>query len=296
VTGRPGALSYLLGGAFHRLAWMEWGDPAAPPVVCVHGLTRNGRDFDVLAAALSAEFWVICPDLPGRGQSSWLPDAAFYHPGSYVQALSHLLAPLGPGVGWVGTSLGGICGMMIAAASGNPIGRMVLNDIGPFIPAAALRRIRDYMSMEHSFTTLRELERHLRFVHAPFGVLTDAQWAHLAARSARPLPDGRLALHYDPAIAGPALASAPEDVDMGALWAAIRAPVLAVRGETSDLLLPDTFSAMLADGAEGLTVPGAGHAPALMDGGTIAAIREFLLTATRPLAARLPAYGSRDSG
>ena len=129
-------LHYLSGSGFFRLAWTEWGDPAAPAVVCVHGLTRQGRDFDVLAEALAMAFRVVCVDLPGRGRSDWLPEPAMYVLPTYVAALSHLLAVVGRPVGWVGTSLGGLCGMAIAAAAGQGIGRLVVNDVGPFIPAA----------------------------------------------------------------------------------------------------------------------------------------------------------------
>jgi pimeloyl-ACP methyl ester carboxylesterase len=273
---RPGEVRYLLNGAFYRMAYVECGNPAAPAVVCVHGLTRTGRDFDVLAEALSDRFRVICPDLPGRGASDWLPDGALYNPVSYVQALSHLLAAIQTPVMWVGTSLGGICGMAIAAAPGQPIVRMVLNDIGPHIPAAALARIRDYISDAPEFADLAELEMHLRRVHAPFGRLTDAQWAHLARTSARTLANGRLALHYDPAIAAPIRATLPVDADMWAWWEKIAIPVLALRGVDSDLLLPDTLERMRKSGAAVLEVPDCGHAPALMDEPTIAAIRRFL--------------------
>ena len=157
------------------MAFSAWGDRAAPPVLCVHGLTRNGRDFDTLAKALAADFWVICPDLPGRGASDWLPDPMLYQAQHYVAALGHLLAWIGRDVAWVGTSLGGICGMLIAAADGSPISRLVLNDVGPFIPADSLRRIRDYMvasgdsPIMSSFPDMDSVERHLRLVHAPFG-------------------------------------------------------------------------------------------------------------------------------
>jgi pimeloyl-ACP methyl ester carboxylesterase len=276
---RHGEIRYLLAGAFRRLAFTEWGDPAAPPVLCVHGLTRTGRDFDALAQALSGTHRVVCPDLPGRGGSDWLPDGALYAPPSYVVALAHLLAVLGGPVAWVGTSLGGICGMLTAAAEGQPITRMVLNDIGPLIPAAALARIRDYMATGDmpTFSDLRGLERHLRVIHRPFGPLDDAQWAHLAATSARTLPDGRVTLHYDPRIADPIRAGGePADADMWAFWDRVTIPVLAIRGEDSDLLLPDTFARMAASGAATLEVADAGHAPALMDAPTIEAIRAFL--------------------
>lgn len=274
---RPGSVRYLLNGAFYQMAYVEWGNPAAPAVLCVHGLTRTGRDFDVLAEALSDRFRVICPDLPGRGLSDWLPDGALYNPLSYVQALSHLLAMIGGPVMWIGTSLGGICGMAVAAAPGQPVTRLVLNDIGPHIPAAALARIRDYVGQTETFPDMAALEAHLRRVHAPFGRLSDAQWAHLARFSARELADGRLALHYDPAIAAPIRATVPADVDMWPWWEKIGIPVLALRGVDSDLLLPETLARMQKSGARTATVPDCGHAPALMDAPTIAAIRTFLL-------------------
>lgn len=278
---RHGSVPYLLSGAFHRMAFTEWGDPAAPPVVCVHGLTRTGRDFDALAQALAPAHRVICPDLPGRGASDWLPDGALYIPPSYVAALAHLLAAIDAPVAWVGTSLGGICGMLLAAAPGQPITRMVLNDIGPWIPKAALARIRDYMATGDMpvFDTPAQLERHLRVVHRPFGPLSDAQWSHLATTASRTLPDGRVTLHYDPKIADPIRAGAPADADLWAVWARITVPVLAIRGAESDLLLPDAFARMAASGARTLEVADTGHAPALMDAPTIEAIRAFLAEA-----------------
>ncbi|MGE0226226.1 MAG: alpha/beta fold hydrolase [Acetobacteraceae bacterium] len=277
---RTGSARYLLAGAFYRMAYVAWGDPAAPVVVCVHGLTRSGRDFDDLARVLSDRFHVICPDLPGRGASDWLPDPALYQAQHYVTALGHLLAVIGRDVAWVGTSLGGICGMLLAASGGTPVTRLVLNDIGPFIPAAALRRIQQYLVDSRPpdrFADLGALEGYLRRVHAPFGPLTDAQWAALARASARALPDGGVALHYDPAIAAVMRGHDPADVDLGAFWDRIRMPVMAIRGAQSDLLLPDTFARMCASGAEGLEIPDTGHAPALMDPAQTGAIRRFLL-------------------
>jgi len=278
---RTGSVSYLLGTAFHNMAYVEFGNPAAPAVVCVHGLTRNSRDFDSLAEALSDRFHVICPDLPGRGKSDWLPEAGLYQPPSYVTALSHLLAALNKPVAWVGTSLGGICGLVMAAAANSPITRMVLNDLGPHIPAAALARIRDYVTnAPERFPSIGAIEAHLRLIHAPFGKLTDAQWAHLARFSARPVLDARsggaYALHYDPKIIEPIKTSVPLDVDMWPLWALMKIPILSIRGEHSDLLTEETFNRMQHDGAETLVVPDAGHAPALMDQMTIDAIRGFL--------------------
>lgn len=274
---RQGFIPYLLGTDFHRLAFVEFGNPAAPAVICVHGLTRNGRDFDVLAESLADRYHVICPDLPGRGRSEWLRDAAQYQPPSYVVALAHLLAWLNKPVAWVGTSLGGICGMMAAAALHTPVTRLVLNDIGPHIPAAALARIRDYMGRTPaSFPDMAALEAYLREVHAPFGPLSDQQWANLARQSARPVEGGGVALHYDPAIFEPIRVSVPIDADLGPIWQAIRVPVLALRGAASDLLTEATLARMEEDGATTHTVPDCGHAPALMDAPTIAVIRQFL--------------------
>ncbi|MCF3948789.1 alpha/beta fold hydrolase [Acidiphilium iwatense] len=274
---RQGFVPYLLGTDFHRLAFVEFGNPAAEAVVCVHGLTRTGRDFDPLAEALADRFHVICPDLPGRGKSDWLGDAALYQPPSYVIALAHLLAFLNKPVAWVGTSLGGICGMMIAAAKHTPVTRLVLNDVGAQIPAAALARIRDYMTKTpERFAAMAELEAHLRMVHAPFGKLSDAQWAHLARYSARRTEGGGFALHYDPKIAEPLRAAIPLDADLSPIWRQVSVPVLAIRGAESDLLTEPVFERMASDGAATLTVSECGHAPALMDQPTIDAIRAFL--------------------
>lgn len=278
---RAGSVPYLLGTAFYRLAYVEFGNPAAPAVVCVHGLTRNGRDFDPLAMKLAEHFHVICPDLPGRGRSDWLPSGALYQPPTYVAALAHLLAAINKPVAWVGTSLGGICGMMTAAAGNSPITALVLNDIGPHIPKAALARIRDYMSdAPQNFPTMAALEAHLRVIHAPFGDLSDAQWHYLARISARSVLDAvggsAYALHYDPKIIEPIRDNAPADVDLWPVFEMIKAPMLAIRGASSDLLTTDTFELMQAGGAKGLTVGDAGHAPALMDELTIGEIVNFL--------------------
>jgi pimeloyl-ACP methyl ester carboxylesterase len=279
---RPNTVTYLLGTKFHKMAYVEFGNPAAPAVLCVHGLTRTGRDFDPLAEALSDRFHVICPDLPGRGQSDWLGEAMAYQPPTYVVALAHLLAALNKPVAWIGTSLGGICGMMVAAAQNAPVTKLVLNDVGPSIPAAALKRLRDYMvAAPERFASMQALEVYLREIHAPFGKLDDAGWALLARHSARRVPDatqeGAVTMHYDPKIIEPMRATVPLDVDLWAVWAAIKVPVLAIRGAESDLFLPETLERMKKEGAKTYIVPEAGHAPALMDSDSIAEIRAFLL-------------------
>ena len=273
---RSGRVRYLLTDGFHDMAFTERGSPGSPVVVCVHGLTRQGRDFDRLAAHLAPDFRVICPDLPGRGRSDWLSDPSLYSPQSYVTALSHLLAMVGEPVRWVGTSLGGICGMVLAAQLGTPITRMVLNDIGPFIPTSAIARIRDYLQPPPEFDDLKALEAHLRVIHAPFGVPDDAGWAEMARHSSRALANGMVTLHYDPAIGDPMRTAEPADVDLMPFWRKIEVPVLTIRGEQSDLLLPETLAEMERSGSASLTLPDVGHAPALMDEKTIAAIGSFL--------------------
>lgn len=275
---RDGAVRWLSPAGFFTMRWWEWGPEDGAPVICVHGLTRSGRDFDALAEVLAAEGRrVICPDLPGRGASDWLPDPKLYQPTTYIAALTHLLARLDRPVDWVGTSLGGICGMALAATRGNPIRRLVLNDVGIFVPQDAMARIRDYMAEPNEvFPDVAALERYLRRVHAPFGALTDGQWRYLAETSARKV-DGGLMLHYDPAIADLILAQEAQAVDMRGLWALVAVPVLVVRGAESDVLPAAIAQEMIAkphvDFAE---IPGAGHAPALMDATQIGLIADFL--------------------
>ncbi|MCA3322691.1 MAG: alpha/beta fold hydrolase [Roseomonas sp.] len=281
AEARAGALRWLSPAGFFTLRWLEWGPVTGAPVVCVHGLTRSGRDFDSLARALAASGRrVFCPDLPGRGASDWLPDPALYQPPIYSQALAHLLARIDGPVDWVGTSLGGICGMGIAATPGNAIRRMVLNDVGAIIPAAALQRIRDYINQPaQAFPDIAALESHLRKVHAPFGPLTDTEWRHLAETSARKAATGALQLHYDPKITHAFSVGDVADIDLSLFWAAIAIPVLILRGVTSDIL-PAEIAAEMArkPKARLLEIADAGHAPALMAQDQIAAIQDFLNT------------------
>lgn len=265
---------------FHRIAYAEWGrGDAHRSIVCVHGLTRNGRDFDTLAEALSGDARVVCPDVVGRGRSDWLPDAALYGYPQYCADMTALIARLDvDAVDWVGTSMGGLIGMMLAAQPSSPIRRLVINDVGPFIPKAALERIAGYAGGDPDFPDLRALEVYLRLVLAPFGALTDEQWAHLARHGGRRKPNGALGLAYDPGIAAPFRSGPIGDVDLWPVWDRIRCPVLVLRGAGSDLLLPETAREMAARGprARVIEVPGCGHAPSLMTEPQIAVVREFL--------------------
>ena len=252
---------------------------AARTIICVHGLTRNSRDFDVLAQALAGDARVICPDIVGRGRSDWLDDPEHYSLPTYVSHMSQLIAHLGVSrVDWIGTSMGGLIGMVVAAQEGSPVDRLVLNDVGPLVPKAALARIGVYLGLALIFPTLAELEAHLRQIHAPFGPLTDAQWAHLARHSARARPDGQVVLNYDPEIAVPFRTAMPEDVDLWSFWDQIRCPVQVLRGAMSDLLLKETAIEMTRRGPETTLVEfdGVGHAPALLDDIQIRVVRDWL--------------------
>lgn len=274
---RLGALRVALPFGPVDLRWAEWGPAEGAPVVCVHGLTRTGRDFDILARALAEDGRrVICPDIPGRGLSSWLPDGHLYAVPTYLAVLGPLLGGLGR-FDWVGTSMGGLIGMALASLPGHGLGRLVLNDVGAEIPAAALAGIGAYLGASPDFADVAALEAHLRVIHAGFGALSPAEWRHLAETSARMTPAGRVALHYDPAIAVPMQGAAPADVVLWPLWEQVSAPVLLLRGEQSPLLSAVTAARMASKpGATLVTIPGCGHAPALMDPEQTGLIRGFL--------------------
>ncbi len=264
---------------FHQLAYSSWGQPGGRVTLCVHGLTRNSHDFDYLAAQLAARGrFVACPDVVGRGQSDWLPRPELY---GYPQALADmtaLLARLGATeVDWIGTSMGGLIGLMLAAQPHTPIRKLVLNDVGPFIPKAALERLAGYVGSNPHFADLTEAEAYFRRVHAPFGITQDEDWRDLTRHSVRVDPAGGYRLCYDPAIAH-AFAGPLVDVNLWPLWDLLNIPVLVLRGEESDLLLPDTALEMTRRGprAQLVQYPNCGHAPALLDSSRIEPILMFL--------------------
>ena len=299
-------------GGFHRIAYLDWGKHAAKHVVvCVHGLSRNSRDFDFLARDLARDGRVICPDVVGRGDSEWLADKGDYSFSTYLSDAAALIARItapappvsfgtfrggrkaaaGPAqIDWVGTSMGGLIGMLLAAKRASPIRRLVLNDIGPFISWGSLYRLKGYVAGGGAFNGPAEVEAYLREACAAFGPLTDEQWRHLAEHSAAAGSDGRFHLRYDPAIgdtmrgarADPEFPMGPNflaGIDLWNTWAEIRCPTLVLRGAESDVLSRDTLLQMRArrSEVEVLELPGIGHAPALMSYDQIAAVREFLL-------------------
>ncbi len=267
----------------HRIAYTEWGDPANPRVLmCVHGLTRNGRDFDDLARVMAQHYRVICPDVAGRGHSAWLPVKDDYQLPTYVADMVTLIARLDvDSVHWVGTSMGGLIGMLLACLPDTPIRRLVLNDVGPLVTLDSIQRIGQYVGQAPVFPSVEAAEAYIRAVSEPFGQLSDAQWRHLTVTSIREV-EGGWAMRYDPGIAEPFRKSPlVADVDLWSVYDAITCPTLVVRGAESDLLLRETAVQMGERGprARLLEVPAVGHAPMLMDPAQIEPIRDFLLEA-----------------
>lgn len=274
----------------HRMAYWEWGAQDNPRVVvCVHGLSRQGRDFDTLAQALSGEFRVICPDVVGRGQSDWLPDPMLYAVPTYVADMVALLARLNvEQVSWVGTSMGGLIGLSLASlhAQGqvSPISRLVLNDVGPVIEFASLQRIGTYLGAPRRFPSVEAGAEFLWSISQSFGPHTPEQWLALSRPQFKPAPEGGWMFQYDPAIAVPFRAFTPEIAAFSEamLWKAydsVTAPTLLVRGQDSDLLSADTARAMGQRGPQAPCVEfaGVGHAPTLIADDQVACVREFLL-------------------
>lgn len=292
---------------FHRVAYVEWGPrDARHIVVCVHGLTRNSRDFDELAAYLAVRGCrVVCMDVVGRGDSDWLENKADYGFAQYVSDAAALLARItapkpslltrlqGAGgqhiIDWVGTSMGGLIGMMVAAEPSSPVRGLVLNDVGPLIPWPALARLKLAAGGDGvRFASLGEVERYLREACTSFGPLTERQWRRLALNGSRRGKDG-YTLAYDPAIVSTMRAGGGAGVAFGAdfffgidlwkIWDAVKSPTLVLRGKESDLLLESTVQRMKERGPRMKVVefPGVGHAPWLMSEEQIRPIADFLL-------------------
>ncbi len=264
----------------HRMAYTQWGERDNPRVVvCVHGLSRNGRDFDELARVLCRDYRVVCPDIVGRGRSDWLRDPLGYGVAQYVADFMVLIARLDvDSVAWVGTSLGGVIGMVLASFDGSPITRLLLNDVGPVISRDALKRIGDYLGRAPVFASLADAEAYIRLVSAPFGALDDAHWRALTESSVRQRADGRFEMRYDPAIALSFAHATAGEIDLWPIFERVRCPTLLVRGASSDLLSHDAAQAMAGRGPRPrvVEVAGVGHAPMFMDDAQIAIVRGFL--------------------
>jgi pimeloyl-ACP methyl ester carboxylesterase len=272
----------------HRMAYWEWGDAANTRVlVCVHGLSRQGRDFDTLARALAHDYRVVCPDVVGRGQSDWLKTPGSYAIPVYVADMVTLLARLdATEVHWVGTSMGGLIGLGLAALPDSPIRKLVLNDVGPAIEYAALARIGTYLGQPAHWKTVDEAADALRAISLSFGPHTREEWLELTRAQLKSDGDG-FKPHYDPAIAVPFRAVTPElaTAGEGMLWHAydaLKCPTLVLRGAESDLLSRATAEAMAQRGPQAKVheFAGVGHAPTLVHADQIAVVRDFLLSAS----------------
>ena len=282
VTPRRRSVQCASPRGLHRMAYLEWGDPRNRDVlVCVHGLTRSSRDFDELARALCSQFRVVCPDVAGRGDSDRLADPRLYAVPQYVSDMVTLIARLDvEAVRWVGTSLGGLIGMALAAQPHAPLARLVLNEAGPVVSRASLERIAGYVGTKMQFQSLEEAEAYIRAISAPFGPHSDAQWRFLTETWLRRNDDGTWRAHYDPGIADTFRATLPDkDLELWPAYDAIRCPTLVLRGADSDLLSRATTAQMSARGpkARVVEIPGVGHAPTLMHPDQIALVRDFLL-------------------
>ena len=287
---------------FHRVAYTDWGDPENPHVVlCVHGLSRNSRDFDYLADVLQKSCRVVCMDVVGRGESEWLEDKSGYSFSTYLSDAAALVArvttPVREGLfrqaatrrlDWVGTSMGGLMGMLLAAKRGSPIGRLVMNDVGPFMPWNGLIRLKGHLGHPRGFASLRLAGQFLREACKSFGPLTEAQWDHLIQHSVRRHDEGRWHLRFDPAIGkwssqrDPELPIGPEflrGIDLWTVWKAVNCAVLVLRGAESEVLLAATVEEMRKrkPGTRSVEFEGVGHAPALFDAAQIDVVRGFLL-------------------
>lgn len=273
----------LCGGALglYHMAYREWGDPLNPNVlVCVHGLTRNSLDFDRLAQALSGKYRVIAPDVVGRGESDFLQNPMGYNTVTYAADMITLLAKLGvEQVAWLGTSMGGLIGMMLAGQPNSPISRLILDDVGPTLSLDALKRIAGYVGNPYEFKDIESARRYARVVFSPFALQTEADWESLCSSSFKPLPSGGFRFNYDKEIRQPLQqAYIDKPFDVWPLYDAVKCPTLLIHGELSDLLSAETAKEMTQRGPKATlkVVAGVGHAPMFMSQDQIALVSEFL--------------------
>jgi pimeloyl-ACP methyl ester carboxylesterase len=280
---RAGTLRGLSLTGFHQIAYVDWGPlEGAIPVLCVHGLSRQGRDFDYVAVELAAMGRrVVCPDLVGRGRSGKLRNPNEYALPQYCADMNALVARLGTEqVDFIGTSLGGLIGMVLAGMPGNLIRRLVVNDIGPFLPWKGLARIGTYLSaMPSDFRDLGVAETYFREVLAPFGSLTDEEWMHITRHSVEwHASRERYVTLFDPQIVRAFRNPWHYSLDLWRYWTAIEVPILVIRGEESDMLPADLARDMMRRNprARVVEMKGCGHAPPLMSAEQIGCVSEFL--------------------
>lgn len=266
MTPRHKYIKCLASSGFHNIHYIEWGPVKSDKtILCVHGFSRNGRDFDYLAKDLAEKgYRVICPDIPGRNKSDWQPNLADYNIPNHMSEMMTLVARLDVEfVDWIGTSMGGIIGMGLASFEKTPIRNLVINDVGPFIPAPPLLRIKQYLSLMPEFKTYDSAKKYLQQLLQPFGISTEEQLNHMAEHSFNKNEYGHYILNYDPKIVD---CFAEEETDLWYVWNTISCPTLVLRGANSEVLTKDTVEKMLErENVDFAQFSGAAHAPALMD-------------------------------
>lgn len=285
---------------FHHVAYTEWGsfDPELPTIICVHGYTRNSRDFDELANYLSSKGrHIFCPDIVGRGDSSWFKNSHHYNFTQYVSDMTTLISRTNAHqIDWIGTSMGGIIGMMLAAMPNSPIKRLVLNDIGPQIPIHGLRRLAKYAGKDPDFKSMEEAKQHFKTNYADFGIENEHQWDIFTANSIEQRAPNLYVSKIDPAIKNPkstlqiiseffhhphrALEGILYDIDLWSIWQQIKCPVLVIHGIRSDLLTSEIIKRMKRthELTEVYEIKNAGHAPALLNASDHKRIEEWIST------------------
>ena len=263
----------------YKVHYLDWGNDNLPVLVCAHGLTRNSRDFDYLAKAICHQYRVIAIDYPGRGLSEWLENKNDYVIPFYVQLSVAFLDQLKlKSVNWLGTSMGGLIGIILTALNPDKVNRLLINDVGPEVPPAALQRIKDYLSATFLFENMTAFENHLRQIYQPFGQLKEQQWKHLAQYSCRLNSSGLICSNYDPGISVPFQNPTNEKTDLWEIWESINNAIYLLHGENSDILSLSMIEKMkqLQPGLQSRTIADVGHAPALMDTRQIRVINHWL--------------------
>jgi pimeloyl-ACP methyl ester carboxylesterase len=258
-----------------------WGNSKNPKVLfCLHGLTRNGRDFDYLANELKDHYLVVCPDLAGRGQSEWFENAKHYNNQQYLIDMAIVLANFpGREIHWLGTSMGGLIGMVFASDRKSPITRLIMNDVGPTVPQSVLANLGMALASTPVCDTLEEFTQYLRLTYSDFGQLPDRIWNHLAKFDHRRTEDGRYTRNFDPKILANFSTLSETECDFWDYWQLLKCPLLVIKGENSKVLTNAIFDQMLNSGIEmeHRVIPNVGHTPTLMLEEQIQLVKEWLL-------------------
>lgn len=265
----------------HHIFYKEWGDSSNPNVLlCAHGLTRNSGDFDYLCRKMEDQYHIVCPDMPGRGQSDWLAKDE-YHYTVYIADAIALIARLGAKkIDWIGTSMGGLMGMILAAQPNTPIRKLVINDAGPAMSRETQISIGKYAGNDDRFNTFEEVVAYFKNLYSTWGKVSDEHWVNLARQSSRQLPDGIFSLAYDPAIVAPLKENldALQDVSVWPIYEAVQIPMLLLHGTESTILSSNLVEEMKQrnKNLEVIDFPGIGHAPSLTEESQVELIRTWL--------------------